>query len=598
MALAESVLRKINKSGLLPKIVQKLPMVSMVLALASIAWLLHLPMDGQYRHTYISENALMPGQVTSYFRESEWNYVRGFRSEASMWDFENMSQSNPELEHWLRDMEMKVSHYEDSKNNITTMYSLMHAPRGDNTEALVLVVPYFTSDRKRNVGGFSLAPALARYFARMSIWSKNIIMVFPRDSHSVLRSWVEAYHTTLDVTAGSIEAAITIEYASDIDNFNHMEIFYEGLNGQLPNLDLINTATTVARNEGIRIGIQDTSTGDLDKNNYWSRLRILSHGILRLAFSEANQKPYGCEAFSGWQIQAMTLKAVGVGGPDITQFGRVVDSTFRSVNNLLEKFHQSFFFYLLLSPYHFVSIGTYLPSAVIVAAAYFVSSLYSLASGVSTTDFIYNIKNILLLFTCVESLSLSGAIFLQNIAVESSPQDFNTRAIVLALITIQTVSSIGTFFRGSLPALFSRPLSHMLLSFSLYFIAMLIISLLIVHFTLALFIGLFAFPLTLIPPLLSRVDQGTLSKAKSDVKISVCLFFSCPFTVVLGLGYILDGGKIPGSLSLVNSLLKSWNEMQSWTWFVIALGWFPAWFTVAISCAFGNFTTSPKPKQE
>ena len=34
----------------------------------------------------------------------------------------------------------------------------------------------------------------------------------------------------------------------------------------------------------------------------------------------------------------------GTEGKDVTQFGRIVDSTFRSVNNLLEKFHQSFSF--------------------------------------------------------------------------------------------------------------------------------------------------------------------------------------------------------------------------------------------------------------
>ena len=65
----------------------------------------------------------------------------------------------------------------------------------------------------------------------------------------------------------------------------------------------------------------------------------------------------------------------GTEGKDVTQFGRIVDSTFRSVNNLLEKFHQSFFFYLMLSPKHFVSIGTYLPSAVLLAVSYALSSV-------------------------------------------------------------------------------------------------------------------------------------------------------------------------------------------------------------------------------
>lgn len=34
----------------------------------------------------------------------------------------------------------------------------------------------------------------------------------------------------------------------------------------------------------------------------------------------------------------------------------------RSVNNLLERFHQSFFFYLLPSSHYYISIGIYMPA--------------------------------------------------------------------------------------------------------------------------------------------------------------------------------------------------------------------------------------------
>jgi glycosylphosphatidylinositol transamidase len=46
----------------------------------------------------------------------------------------------------------------------------------------------------------------------------------------------------------------------------------------------------------------------------------------------------------------------------------VLESTLRSINNLLERLHASFFFYLLLHPGWFVKIGNYLPAAILIGA--------------------------------------------------------------------------------------------------------------------------------------------------------------------------------------------------------------------------------------
>lgn len=598
MALAETVLRQVYKLGILPRLFKVLPRLSFILALSSIIWLLVLPLDGQFRNTYISENALMPGQVTSYFRESEWNYVRGFRSEVSQWDFSEASIENVVLKQWLQNFGWSTSEYYDAKTNHTTMYSLMHAPRGDNTEALVLVVPYFTAEGLPNYGGMSLGPALANYFARMSIWSKNIILVFPKNSHAVLRSWVEAYHTTLDATAGSIEAAIVIEYPSDVDSFSHIEISYEGLNGQLPNLDLINTVTTVCGHEGIKVSVQKTAKEDLDKEDYWQRLRVLAWGFLRLATAGLLEKSSpGCEAFSGWQIQAITLSAVGSDGPDITQFGRIVDSTFRSVNNLLEKFHQSFFFYLLLSPKHFVSIGTYLPAAVLMAVSFAISSLYSLASGINTSMFIAHISEILFLFTGIEVFCLIASLILQRVVVNAAEQMKTTETITMALMACTFVSSSGALNGRNLKLLNKRH-SYMLLSFALYFIAMLITSMLIVHFALAYSIGLCTIPLSFIQPLINGANSDPSITFRNNVKIMICLIISSPVTAVVALGYLLDDGGIKGISELSYGLFVSWDSMQSWTYFVIALGWLPAWASVLIACVFGDFSLDEKKEKK
>merc|ERR1712243_307870 len=48
--------------------------------------------------------------------------------------------------------------------------------------------------------------------------------------------------------------------------------------------------------------------------------------------------------------------------------GRIMEGIFRSLNNLLERFHQSFFFYLLPSVGRYVSIGLYMPMFAVLAA--------------------------------------------------------------------------------------------------------------------------------------------------------------------------------------------------------------------------------------
>ena len=43
----------------------------------------------------------------------------------------------------------------------------------------------------------------------------------------------------------------------------------------------------------------------------------------------------------------------------LLQLGRVLEGICRSLNNLLERFHQSFFFYLLPATNRYISIGKY-----------------------------------------------------------------------------------------------------------------------------------------------------------------------------------------------------------------------------------------------
>ena len=51
------------------------------------------------------------------------------------------------------------------------------------------------------------------------------------------------------------------------------------------------------------------------------------------------------------------------------QLSSTVESTMRTMNNLLERLHASFFLYILTTPSSFLKIGSYLPSVILVSAS-------------------------------------------------------------------------------------------------------------------------------------------------------------------------------------------------------------------------------------
>jgi GPI-anchor transamidase subunit GAA1 len=76
LSKASSVLLRRN-----PFILKLPPYLSFLCIVIGVAWLLVLPLDNYSRRTYISENALLPGQVHTYFAGSDQNVFRGYKHE-------------------------------------------------------------------------------------------------------------------------------------------------------------------------------------------------------------------------------------------------------------------------------------------------------------------------------------------------------------------------------------------------------------------------------------------------------------------------------------------------------------------------------------
>lgn len=126
---------------------------------------------------------------------------------------------------------------------------------------MVLCAPYRTinSPHGSTLPGIALMISLAKYFSTRTYWAKDIIFVISDLNLVGTQAWLDAYHGmkkssvldygVLEGRSGPIQAAINLEIHG-LKN-TRIEIKIEGLNGQLPNLDLFNVAVEIASRESI-----------------------------------------------------------------------------------------------------------------------------------------------------------------------------------------------------------------------------------------------------------------------------------------------------------------------------------------------------------
>lgn len=355
-----------------------------------MVWLLLLPLNEYSRQTYVSENAILPGQVHTYFGGSEHNVFRAFRQQ--VYDYRDATEEErlDGIGRMMRESGLKASRQEytyyaaGEEISGTNVYGILQGPRADATEAMVIMAGWRNFEGLINYSGVALVLTLARYFSRWSIWSKDIIVIISPDSTYGPIAWADAYHSTtpivtathnistLPIKAGALQAAVALDYPVGPwgHRYDKIDIQYDGLNGALPNLDLLNTAVSIASGQ-MHIGCTLHGISG-HKDSYKDRLRTIAAGLATQSLGHATG-PHS--AFMPYHVDAITLKTMGDGWHDEMNLGRVTESLFRSINNLLEHLHQSFFFYVLLNANRFVSIGNYLPAAMLIAGSFTISAL-------------------------------------------------------------------------------------------------------------------------------------------------------------------------------------------------------------------------------
>lgn len=148
------------------------------------------------------------------------------------------------------------------------VYGIVRAPRAASTEAIVVSVPFrpVTSVHLTTTPSIALLLAFAKFCRKKKYWAKDIIFLVTEHEQLGMQAWLDAYHGVvssqenvllagdLSGRAGSIQAAINLElHAMKI---GYIDVKVEGLNGQLPNLDLFNLAQNMIKKEEIRRSFQ------------------------------------------------------------------------------------------------------------------------------------------------------------------------------------------------------------------------------------------------------------------------------------------------------------------------------------------------------
>jgi glycosylphosphatidylinositol transamidase len=132
-----------------------------------------------------------------------------------------------------------------------------------------------------------IAHTLAIGFAvhRKPYMAKDIILLFPAAQEHGTREWLDAYFNTkpdslpLDAHAGSIQAGLALEFPHE--KFFSIDLRHNGINGQLANLDLINTVVQLCDKNSIATSLYNVYV-DLSINERYIQYVVKSARTLLL----------------------------------------------------------------------------------------------------------------------------------------------------------------------------------------------------------------------------------------------------------------------------------------------------------------------------
>lgn len=312
--------------------------------LAALVWL--STFSSFDRKTEVEEHALIPGYALPTF-EGKWTTRLRDRIRSAG----AASSVEAALDEALLDAEL-VSHRMDYSVlgglNGSLTYTVASSSRGDSREACVVVVVLNYDSIAEGSWGVAIGATLAQHLRMVSWLSKDIFVVFVDGSlpyGAGVRAWLRSYFGgSSAVRRGVLRQAVVLD---TMKGPTHLLADVEGINGAVPNQDIVNAWLIEARDK---------------------RKMVVQHrGVWESAFHHlGNGGVHSSHApFLEMQVPAFTILGQKTGKKGIREIdpdmlAKSVEGIVRCFSNNLQQLHHSFNFYFYTGQRRHISSGIYL----------------------------------------------------------------------------------------------------------------------------------------------------------------------------------------------------------------------------------------------
>lgn len=287
--------------------------------------------------------------------------------------------------------------------------------------------------RNHDVYGFTMLISFINLLDHVDYKSKDVLLLIAPESygHLGIKAFIDDYFNTSPIkeqfsprSQASINESLIFDYAShryshiyasihlDIlrTNNDHIRDFAFQLEGNLPDLDLMNIAVSISRYFGIRaIGLSPSIFLSKFPDAFYTVYNFLrSYGVSHERIIQIDQLftfilnnalsiPSNAHFYSSkYRIQSMTITTKTAQNIHLRQeilsnqhhgqvhlyhlirLFKILELTLRSIHYLSEPLHQSYYFYLLVSPFRFIPIIHYMIVLGLLIAGTFLYTAFNL----------------------------------------------------------------------------------------------------------------------------------------------------------------------------------------------------------------------------
>lgn len=475
--------------------------VQVLLFACSVVWIFLFPLicissqELKCRGTYMSENALMPGEANKIVHESDVKAADDL--DRHMIGLAQVNDSAV-LDTFLRygATSAFLHEYYQFKDQPRKNYVgiLRPAPGGDRREAILLVTSlpkiWFSSLSLQNskcCSGLSLLLVLLQRLQKVDWLSKNVVLLVSESEYGV-HEFLKDYHDGSSSGNGSLAANMEVgRFAAGVVlqlerplvgvKLNTLTLATQGINGQLPNLDLFNVASRVVNARKVMDGnrrklnvLRQVSKpfGEVLAKvlpvrdfGYPARMENVFRFMHRLAFSptgwHSQLLPYRIDSLSF----VVKNESFATNQPEVPLLAVIVgiQQVVRSISNLDEKLHQSFYLYVLPDLDMFVSINEYAGPMVLVLSPIILDVCYLIypqSSALLVSERTNPLSGFIYAVGLLMSVALAGVVLCAATSLKGFTPSYNCDT----LNRHATVWTIGFVAISSIVVVTGRKLSN------------------------------------------------------------------------------------------------------------------------------------------